>query len=108
MRHNLAEDDLLLITGGGLEFLLDETRAVLITAELDNISKDIPQFPLASLVGAEILQERAAKGNRFIPPSRAHSLREPMRTIQAIHAGNKKTDGRVVVQGITLSMRRWS
>ena len=42
MGNNLAEDDLFLIAGGGLELLLDETRAMLITTKLDDISEDIP------------------------------------------------------------------
>ena len=107
MGNNLVEDDLFLITSGGLELLLDETGAVLITTKLDDISEDIPQFPLASFVCTEILQERASKGDRIIPPPRAYALRESMRTIETVHPGHKETDGGTIVQGVALSMRRW-
>ena len=79
---------------------------MLIPTELDDVSKDVPQLPLASLVGAEILQEWASKRSRVIPPSCAHALRETMRTVQPIHPRDKETDRGVVVQGIALGMRR--
>lgn len=107
MRDNLVENDLLLIAGGGLELLLNKTRPVLIPAKLDDISKDISQLPLASLVGAEILQKRASEGSRIIPSSCAHALRKSVRAIQSVHPGNEKTDRGIVVQGITLGMRGW-
>jgi hypothetical protein len=106
MGNNLVEDDLLLITSGGFQLLLNETRTVLIPAELDDVSKDIPQLPLASLVSAEVLQQRASKGSGIVPPPCAHSLREPMRTIQPIHSGNEDTNRGIVVQRITPGMRR--
>jgi len=104
--NDLVEDDLLLIAGGGLELLLDETRAVLVPTKLDDVSKDIPQLPLAGLVGAEILQQRTPKRSRVFPPPCAHTLREPMGTVQSIHPGDEKTDRGIVVQRITLGMRR--
>jgi len=106
-RNDLIEDNLLLIAGGRLELLLNETRAVLISTELDDVSKDIPQLPLPGLVRAEILQEGAPEGSRFIPPSCTHTLGEPMRTVQPVHPGDKETNRGVIVQGITLGMRRW-
>ena len=41
LRNDLVEDNLHLLTRGRLQLLLDETRPVLITAELDNIPKDV-------------------------------------------------------------------
>ena len=106
-RNDLVEDDLFLIAGGRLELLLNKTRAVLIPTELDDVSKDIPQLPLSSLVRAEILQEGAPEGSRFFPPSCTHTLREPMRTVQPVHPGDEETNRGIIVQGITLGMRRW-
>ena len=80
---------------------------MLIPTELDDIAKDIPQLPLASLVGAEIFQQWASKGSRVIPPSCAHALMEPMGTIQSVHPGDNESNGGIVVQGITLRMRGW-
>lgn len=108
MGNNLVEDDLLLVTSGGFQLLLDETRAVLIPAELDDVSKNIPQLPLASLVCAEVLQQWASKRSGIVSPSCAHSLRESMRTIQPIHSGDENTNRGIVVQRITLRMRRRS
>lgn len=106
-RNDLIEDDLLLIAGGRLELLLNETRTVLISTELNDVSKDIPQLPLASLVRPEILQEGASEGGRFIPPSCTHTLRKPVGTVQPVHPGDKETNRGIIVQGITLGMRRW-
>ena len=71
---------------------------MLVPAELDDVSKDIPQFPLASFVGAKILQQRAPKRSGIVPSSCAHALRESMRTIQPIHPRDKKSDRGIVVQ----------
>ena len=79
---------------------------MLVPTELDDISKDVPQLPLASLVGAEIFQEWASKRGRVIPPSCTHALGETMRTIQSVHPRDKKSDRGIVVQRITLGMRR--
>ena len=105
--NDLSKYDLLLVARSGLELLLNETRSMLIATKLDDVSEDIPQFPLASLVGTEILQERASKGDGIVLPSSTHTLREHVRTIQTIHPRNEKADGGIVVQGVTLRMRRW-
>jgi len=80
---------------------------MLVPTELDDISKDIPQLPLASLVGAEILQQRASKRSRVFPPSCAHALGETMRIVQSVHPRDKETDRGIVVQRVALGMRRW-
>lgn len=51
LRNDLVEDNLHLLAGGGLQFLLDEARPVLISTELYNIPKDVLGWAATSARG---------------------------------------------------------
>lgn len=66
--HDLFEDDVFLLAGSAFELPLDETRAVLVAAELDHVAKSIPQvkFSVRLIIDLECLQHRAPVRHSFM------------------------------------------
>lgn len=62
--QDLAKDHLLLLGRGALELLLNEPRAVLVHAELDEVSDDVAQLQMRLSIGAEVLEQAAARHRR--------------------------------------------
>ena len=105
LRHDLVENDLLLLFGRRLQFLLNEARAVLIAAELDYVAEDIlkPQLserriritysllylelPFPDFVITELLQQLAPKSRVrvLLPPPTSVVLSMYRRAHPAMH-----------------------
>jgi len=87
---NYLEDKLLVGSSGSLELLLDETRAVLVTRELNEVADNILEVELLVLVAAELLEEGGADRRALVAREaeavvvRRRELRSALGTIVAL------------------------